>query len=135
MVGKETLKYPLYPSFIMKHLPQELEVWYLIPALRRELAKAFISEFKLTQKQVADKMRVTESAISQYINEKRASGLKFNDKEQKIITKVAKKIIQKNLETNEELYKLSKKFKGTDSLCEFHRKHDPSIEKNCDLCN
>ena len=39
-------------------MPQEIEVWYIIPALRRELAKQMV-EAGLTQKKIADLMGIS----------------------------------------------------------------------------
>ncbi len=117
----------------MNPLPQELEIWYLIPALRCELTKIFISEFKLNQKQVSKILGITESAVSQYLSSKRGNELKFSKKEIKEIKKTAQKIL-KSKKTTEEFYKLCMKLRGTESLCALHRKNDKSITKNCDLC-
>ncbi|MBI2003991.1 transcriptional regulator [Candidatus Pacearchaeota archaeon] len=118
----------------MNPLPQELEIWYLIPALRRELTKIFISDFKFSQKQISKILGITESAVSQYLSSKRGNELKFSKKEIREIKKTAKKII-KSKKANEEFYKLCIKLRGTESLCKLHRKHDKNISKNCDLCN
>lgn len=117
----------------MNSLPQELEIWYLIPALRRELTNIFISDFKLNQKQVSKILGITESAVSQYLSSKRGNELKFSKRELKEIKKTAKKIL-KSKKANEEFYKLCIKLRGTESLCKLHRKHDKSISGNCDLC-
>ena len=118
----------------MNSLPQELEIWYLIPALRRELTKIFIAEFKLNQKQVSKILGITEGAVSQYLSSKRGNELKFSKKELNEIKKTAQKIL-KSKKTSEEFYKLCIKLRGTESLCKLHKKHDKSITKNCDLCN
>ncbi|MEK6823666.1 MAG: hypothetical protein AABY06_01400 [Nanoarchaeota archaeon] len=117
----------------MSSLPQELEIWYLIPALRRELTKIFISEFKVNQKQISKILGITESAVSQYLSSKRGNELKFSQKEIKEIKKTAQKMI-KSKKANEEFYKLCIKLRGAKSLCNLHRKHDKSISRNCDLC-
>ncbi len=59
------------------NLPQEIEVWYIIPAIRRELAKAMLKK-GLRQKEVADRLGVTDAAISQYMKSKRASEVRFD---------------------------------------------------------
>lgn len=135
----------------MNTLPQELEIWYLIPALRSELARIFISDFKLSQKQVSKILGITESAVSQYLSSKRGNELKFNKKELEEIKKTAQKILKskkakfsgktRNFSTNlsgsqinEEFYKLCIKLRGTESLCALHRKHDKSISKKCEMC-
>ena len=116
-------------------MPQEVEVWYLIPALRRELSKIFISDFKKTQKEVSEILEITESAVSQYLNEKRGKELKFNKEEIEGIKKTAEKIISDEKKSREEFYKLCIKFRACDSLCKLHKKQDSSLPKNCDLCN
>jgi len=53
--------------------PQEVEVWYVIPAIKRELSKSMMKDNGLSQKNVATLLGVTEAAVSQYINSKRAN--------------------------------------------------------------
>ena len=55
--------------------PQEVEVWYIIPLIRKELALA-MKKRKMPQNEIASLLGVTDSAISQYSNNKRAAGLK-----------------------------------------------------------
>ena len=55
-------------------MPQEIEVWYIIPALRREFA-SILKEKGFPQKQIAEKLKLTESAVSQYLKLKRAKDL------------------------------------------------------------
>ena len=119
----------------MKLMPQELEVWYLIPSLRKELAKIFISEFKMTQKQVSEILGITESAISQYLKSKRGNGLKFSKDEIKEIKKTANKIILDEKNSREHFYKLCLRLRGCKSLCKLHKKQDNSVPKNCSLCH
>lgn len=114
-------------------MPQEIEVWYLIPGIRRELAKAFL-EKGLSQKKISEILGITESAVSQYLKEKRGSEMKFEDSELKLIQESAEKIADSNAEANREIYNLCVKFRGSPSLCDFHRKHDSSVEDNCNLC-
>ena len=47
-----------------KH-PQEIEVWYILPAIRKELV-VVLKESGLTQRKIAGMLKVTEAAISQY---------------------------------------------------------------------
>ena len=52
-------------------LPQEIELWYVIPAIRKQL----VIELKrkgLKQKAIAPILGITEAAISQYNRDKRA---------------------------------------------------------------
>ena len=58
-------------------LPQEIEVWYIIPAIRRELARAMLGT-GLKQRDIAGILGITEAAVSHYINSKRADYVKFS---------------------------------------------------------
>ena len=119
----------------MKLMPQEIEVWYLIPALRRELAKVLIQEYGMSQKKVSEVFRITESAVSQYMKSKRGKELRFPKKELEEIRKTAERINSGSEEANEQLYRLCVKLRGSEHVCDFHRKQDKSLPKNCDLCS
>lgn len=56
--------------------PQEVEVFFILPALRRDLALAMKSQ-KLDQKTIARRLGITEPAVSQYLNHKRATRVSF----------------------------------------------------------
>ncbi len=58
---------------VMYTLPQEIEVWYIIPAIRKELARCLIQDHKITYEKTGNIMGITKSAISQYIRNKRAT--------------------------------------------------------------
>ena len=115
-------------------MPQEIEVWYLIPALRREVSKILVSKHNVSQKETAVLLGITESAISQYLSNKRGSDIKFSKQETEEIEKTANEIIKNPEKTTELIYKLSNLFKGHECVCKLHRKHDPSIHKNCKMC-
>ena len=115
-------------------MPQELEVWYLIPAIRRELAKILTKEYDMSQKKVAGLFGITESAVSQYIKSKRGNELKFSKVERDKIRKTAEKIIKDNENTRKLMFDLSVELRGTQSLCELHKKQDPSIKGDCKIC-
>lgn len=118
----------------MKSMPQEIEVWYLIPGIRRELTKSLVADHKMNQKGISKILGITESAVSQYIKNKRGSEMKFSKEDIQLIKKSANQIAVNKSEANREIYNLCIKFRGSESLCEFHRQHDSTIDKNCDLC-
>ena len=53
-------------------------VWYLLPLIRKEFARSLIKDHGLTQRKAAEKLGITESAVSQYISKKRGD-LKVTD--------------------------------------------------------
>ena len=59
--------------------PCEIIGWQVLPAVRREIAKHLIGEKKMSRKEVAKKLGITEAAICQYLKAKRGGTHKFND--------------------------------------------------------
>ena len=115
-------------------MPQEVEVWYLLPALRRELARCFVTKHALSQKEAASLLGLTESAISQYLSQKRAHDMKFSKQEKEQISAAADRISAEPAHAQHHLYDLSKSFRGSQALCAAHRKHNSEIPKNCTVC-
>ncbi len=112
--------------------PQEIEVWYVLPTIRKELSEELVKQ-GLSQKEIALKLRLTEAAVSQYINEKRANKSKLDNDMRNAIQEAAKRIIN-NASIMKEIQDLSKLFWQTRAICKIHMRHDKSISKNCKLC-
>ena len=117
-----------------KIMPQEIEVWYLIPALRRELAISFIKDYGLNQKKAAEMLGITNAAISQYINLKRGNEIKFSKNEMESIKKTAGEIIKNPEEVMKKVYHLSTSLRKSKAICGIHLSQDKSISKSCDIC-
>ncbi len=117
-----------------KILPQELEVWFVLPAIRRELTKDLIESHKISQKEVAEVLGITDAAVSQYLHAKRGGTLKFKPGELAKIRAVAKKIMKDKKKSMHHISLLSKELIGSKTICELHRTHDASIPKNCAIC-
>ena len=115
-------------------MPQEIEVWYILPALRREMAKTMIKDYDLSQRDAARILGVTEAAISQYVNEKRAKNVSFDKKTLSLIKSSVQRIISNEHELLNELYKLSDFLKKSELVCQIHKKYDHNVPHSCDIC-
>ena len=115
-------------------MPQEIEVWYILPAIRRELAKSMIEDYKLSQKETAKILNITESAVSQYVKSKRAKEVEFKGDASKKIKEAAGRIIKDSKMLMKEVYDLSGVIKVSKLLCEIHMQHDKNVPKGCDIC-
>ena len=100
--------------------PQEIEVWYVLPAIRKAFALELIKS-GLPQKNVAHILGVTGAAISQYKKEKRAHNLIFNETIDAEIKKSALLLIDKPDTIFQEMMKINKLVKTTGLFCELHR--------------
>lgn len=61
----------------MYYLPQEIEVWYVIPAIRSWIARTLIEDFDASYERVGKILGVSRAAISQYVKGKRAAKIKL----------------------------------------------------------
>ena len=114
--------------------PCELIVWYLLPSLRRELARILVEECHLTQREAARKLGMTESAVSQYLRSKRGNEMKFDREIIDEIEKHARKIANSGespsiAECTCSLCSLIKDHRGLDELYQIVEKKGARCEK------
>ncbi|MBI2542133.1 transcriptional regulator [Candidatus Woesearchaeota archaeon] len=117
-------------------MPQEIEVRYILPAIRRELARIFIKEHKLSQKEAAKILGLTEAAISQYQHSKRAKEVVFSESVVNEIRESAKRILDGGKSRQRliaEMYRISGMAKVRQILCDLHRSQSKELE-NCNVC-
>ncbi|MFC2154479.1 transcriptional regulator [Candidatus Altiarchaeota archaeon] len=72
-------------------LPCESAVWYTLPNIRADLARELVKQ-DMSQKEVAEKLGITPSAISQYLHKKRGGKNMSSTPYKKKIKETAKKI-------------------------------------------
>jgi hypothetical protein len=118
----------------MKKLPQEIEIWYLIPSLRKELARIFIKDYELNQKEISKLLGITEASVSHYVNEQRGQKIKFTQTEMEMIKKSAGNMIKTKSSYVKEIYSLCNQFRKTKVLCRIHRGFEKNIPKDCEVC-
>lgn len=63
----------------MQRTPCEYMLWNGIPAIRKELAETMIKQFGLSQREAAEKLGITPSAVCQYLSKKRGKTDIFDD--------------------------------------------------------
>lgn len=121
----------------MKHktgymLPQEVEVWYIIPKLRRELARIFVEKYSLTYDKTGDILGVSKAAISQYFSKKRGDqSLELSGKILSEIENSAKLIFEKKSNGVLEIQKLLNLMKKSHDSCDVCKKYNPDVLKHC----
>ena len=90
--------------------PQEIEVWYILPAIRKQLAAKLVDS-GMSQKEVAKLMQLTEAAISQYKKLKRAKENIFNPEIDREIEKSVKEILKDTDKAKKQIDKAKTKIK------------------------
>jgi uncharacterized protein len=102
----------------MYTLPQEIEVWYIIPAIRRDLSKCFIKDYGITYEKVGKILGISKAAISQYLKNKRASKIRLHERVQEEICKSCKKIVEGKSDSVKEIQRILKFIRQNELHCE-----------------
>ena len=111
--------------------PCEIVVQKVLPAIRAELARIMIEE-GLPQQQVANRLGLTKSAISQYVSAKRGTNVSFPSDIEENINELARNLIE-NITPNDAVSNLCAVCKGIQTsgwLCKEHHNKDES----CTYC-
>ena len=144
-------------------MPQEVEVWYVLPAIRRELARAMKTktvqrigedgkkkEHKITQKEIAQMLGVTEPAITQYLLKKKGRRSRGDQVEipQKFMTELDKSadtMIEafESRRSNEDIFevmtreinRIIKAMRDDGAMCDIHRQFSAHVKDNCSACD
>lgn len=105
----------------MSHLlqPQEIEVFYIIPSLRKQLALE-MKKLGYKQNKIASLLAIEEAAVSQYINDKRGSKIDFEPEIKNEIVKSAA-VITDRLTLLREMQHLLRAIKDTREICRIHK--------------
>ncbi len=91
----------------------EYAMWKVLPVIRRRLAVVMVKELGLSQKQVSEKLHISEAAISNYLKGKRGNK-KIDGKALKKIRVSAKRIVS-GTEINKEICTICKYFLKTEN--------------------
>ena len=111
--------------------PQEIEVWYILPAIRRELVLTLKEKGK-AQKDIAALLNITEAAVSQYTNEKRGTGVTFPVEVKEFIAKAAAEITDPAT-AYFQIQRISEYIKHSKVICKLHAQIEGDL-KGCDVC-
>lgn len=113
--------------------PQEVEVFYLLPAIRRDIAIS-LKESGMDQKQIAKVLGVSEPSVSHYFNLKRATDVEFNEEIKNEIKK-ASKSIKTSEDVVKETQKILKLISSEKEICKVcHEVNKDAVAKTCNVC-
>lgn len=112
--------------------PQEIAVWYILPALRKELSLE-MKKLGLDQKTIAKVIGITEAAVSQYITEKRANTVEFDSETKEEIKKSAELISKNGKLIFQEMQHLINKALQNKVICKVCHSHN-NLPEDCGVC-
>lgn len=112
-------------------LPQEIELSFVVPAIRRELT-LYLKEKGYGQHDIAQMLHVTDAAVSQYASGKRATEITFPAAAKEHIHAAAEKLIN-GAHIITQMTQLLHYMKQTRITCQVHIQK-AGLEPNCQLC-
>jgi predicted transcriptional regulator len=112
--------------------PQEVEVWYILPTVRKQFVISF-KKHKLKQKEIASLMGLTEPAVSQYLKNKRGNEIRLNKDILSEIDVSAERSIRTG-RYQHEFQQIIQKVKLSGFLCNVCHTRIKTPE-NCDICH
>lgn len=112
-------------------LPQEIEVWYIIPAVRKELARLFTKDYGMSYEKAGKILGISKAAVSQYISNKRANKIKLTPEVKKEIAKSAKIISENHRVALGEVQRILKFMKDKKCSCEVCKKYNKDVLNYC----
>jgi predicted transcriptional regulator len=115
----------------MKH-PQEIEVWYIIPAIRREMA-SIMKRHGLKNNEVAKALDISDAAVSQYGKSKRGCEVIFPKEVKKRIELASERIMRDPSKLVKETQAVCDLVKEKKILCKVHRRVYKGLEE-CSVC-
>ncbi len=115
----------------MYSLPQEIEVWYIIPAIRKGLARALTEDHGLSYEKAGDILGISKAAISQYLSNKRANNVELSEEIKKEVIKSANIIHQNPLFAVHEIQRILSLMKMRKDSCVVCKKFNKEVIKYC----
>ncbi|MHA1607021.1 MAG: transcriptional regulator [Candidatus Freyarchaeota archaeon] len=116
-------------------LPCEIVIWYFLPSIRSALAKE-LAKLGFSQKEISERLGLSEAAVSQYMKGKRGRKIEFNEPTfNELIQKAAEKIASTSspIDVYRETCKLCLELRKREVLCNLHRQLD-NVPEDCKLC-
>ena len=112
-------------------LPQEIEVWYIIPAVRKELAKQLTKKHGLSYEKAGAILGVSKAAVSQYLSNKRANKVKLSVEMKKEIAKSGKIVFENPKLALIEVQRILKLMKEKKCSCDVCKKYNKDVLGYC----
>ena len=113
-------------------LPQEIEVWYIIPAIRKELARVLTGKYELSFEKAGEILGVSKAAVSQYLSNKRANKIKLNVDMKREVAKSAKVIFENPKLAMGEMQRVLRYMKDKKCSCDVCKKYNKDVLNFCD---
>jgi len=112
-------------------LPQEIEVWYIIPVIRKELARLLTKKYGFSYEKAGNALGISKAAVSQYLSNKRANKVCLNAKTKAEVRKSAKLISENVRVAMIEMQRILKYMKDNHCSCDVCKRYNKHVLSYC----
>jgi len=112
-------------------LPQEVEVWYIIPKIRKDMSVIFVNKFDYSYEKAGEILGISKAAVCQYIKNKRANKIKLSSEIKKEIEKSVKIIHENKSNGLLEIERILALMRKTQSSCDVCKQYNKDVLKYC----
>jgi len=117
--------------------PCEIMTNYILPAVRAQIARELIEKHNFTQVSAANKLGMSQSAMSRYLALNRGSRTQLSDEFVRSIRMVAEDLANRDSPSSltiEETCRICISLRRSGDFCKLHRELDKEILDPCDAC-
>lgn len=116
----------------MYALQQEIEVWYIIPAIRKAIAGCLVNDYNVSYEKVGKILGITKAAVSQYLKNKRAAKIKLHPKALKEVGVSCELLIKEKSNSKKEILRILRFIESKRLPSEVCDKHQNGILEDCE---
>jgi len=117
--------------------PCEIMTDYVLPAVRAQIARELIEKHEFTQASAAEKLGLTQSAMSRYLAMNRGSRTELSDETIHTLETIAEDLATRDSPstlTIQEICGICLNMRKSGDFCKLHRDLDNGIPDSCDIC-
>ncbi|UCD72518.1 MAG: hypothetical protein JSW01_03425 [Candidatus Bathyarchaeota archaeon] len=117
--------------------PCEIMTNYIMPAVRAHIARRLIEKHRFTQVSAAEKLGLTQSAMSRYLTSDRGTRTSLSDEVIHILEMIAEDLADQDSPstmTIEQTCRICLSMRRSGDFCRLHRELDEKIPDSCDVC-
>jgi predicted transcriptional regulator len=117
--------------------PCEIMTNYIMPAVRAYIARRLIEKHEFTQVSAAEKLGLTQSAMSRYLTSNRGTRTSLSDEVTHILEMIAEDLADQDSQstmTIEQTCMICLSMRRSGDFCRLHRELDKDIDDYCDVC-
>lgn len=117
--------------------PCEIMTNYIMPAIRAYIARRLIANHGFTQVSAAERLGLTQSAMSRYLTSDRGTRTRLSDEVIHILETIVEDLADQDSPSTlaiDQTCRICLSMRSSGDFCKLHRELDKEIPDSCDVC-